>query len=93
MSSKIEIHAIVKGRVQGVGFRWTVLKHASDIGIKGTVKNLSDGSVEIIAQGTQTDLENLLENIQKDSGIAKITSISKTVRPVSQQHSQFQIVH
>ncbi len=57
------IHAIVSGLVQGVGFRPTVNRIALELGLKGTVKNLSDGTVEIWAEGSQEALDNLVKRI------------------------------
>ncbi|CUT02300.1 Acylphosphatase, partial [Candidatus Kryptonium thompsonii] len=44
-------HIIVKGLVQGVGFRWFVQKHANHLGLKGWTRNLSNGDVEIEVEG------------------------------------------
>lgn len=52
--------AIVHGHVQGVGFRFYVRNNAVLLGITGTVRNLSDGTVEIVANGAVEDLEQLL---------------------------------
>ena len=42
---------LVRGRVQGVGFRWFVLQEAERLGLGGVVRNLRDGSVEVLAEG------------------------------------------
>lgn len=52
---------IVSGKVQGVYFRASALKKADELKIKGFVQNLSNGSVEIIAQGKDDDIEKLIE--------------------------------
>lgn len=57
---KEQRHIWVSGRVQGVGFRWYTQKRAQEFGIFGTVKNLSDGRVEIVAEGELSPL-NLFE--------------------------------
>ncbi len=44
-------HYLVKGRVQGVGFRWFVQREAAEIGLRGWVRNTDDGHVEIVAAG------------------------------------------
>lgn len=49
----------VFGRVQGVGFRFFTLQEASKIGITGTVRNRIDGSVEVIAQGTEEQVATM----------------------------------
>jgi len=70
----MELYAIIKGRVQGVGFRAATAKHAKKLYLKGTVRNLTDDSVEIYAQGAQPNLEQLLENLEKDfSGYVQLT--------------------
>jgi acylphosphatase len=70
----IELHAIISGKVQGVFFRATTRKFALMLNIKGTVCNLTNGSVEIYAQGEKIALERLLQMIKKayESNIASI---------------------
>lgn len=53
------VHVLVRGVVQGVGFRAFVRRHARKLGVKGFVKNLPDGfTVEIVAEGPMTPLNN-----------------------------------
>jgi acylphosphatase len=52
-------HYLVQGRVQGVGFRWFVHREASELGLRGWVRNTDDGAVEIVAAGEETDLREL----------------------------------
>jgi acylphosphatase len=58
---------IYKGRVQGVGFRYTVEIIAHDIGVSGWVRNLPNGNVEITAEGTESKLNDLLKGIEESS--------------------------
>ncbi|MCX6989969.1 MAG: acylphosphatase [Chlamydiae bacterium] len=69
-----EIHIIVRGKVQGVGFRANVKRIAELVGVHGRVSNLSDGSVEIYAQGSSEKLNALLEQVKEryDSYIESI---------------------
>ncbi|MEW6170124.1 MAG: acylphosphatase [Candidatus Omnitrophota bacterium] len=60
------IEVFYSGLVQGVGFRFSIERLASKSGIKGFVRNLSDGRVEIIAEGKEEDLKVLLDNIDKN---------------------------
>lgn len=53
------------GRVQGVGFRYTTAELARSIGVRGYVRNRSDGSVELVAQGTGKEIDQLLEQLGK----------------------------
>ena len=52
-------HARIRGAVQGVGYRFTTVRHAQHLGIEGWVRNDADGSVEVFAQGTEPALEEL----------------------------------
>ncbi len=59
-----ELRVQVTGRVQGVGFRATTCTTAQQLGISGIVRNKSDGSVEIIAQGEERALKQLTEKLK-----------------------------
>lgn len=59
------IHAIAEGRVQGVGYRWFVQKAATKLGIKGYVRNLPDGTVELEAEGDSESLDALIVELKK----------------------------
>jgi len=68
MSSKAEtvrLHAIVKGRVQGVGFRAFTQQIAITNQLVGWVRNRWDGSVEVVAEGSREDLESFLKKLQR----------------------------
>lgn len=54
---------LFKGRVQGVGFRYTAYSEANLLGLTGWVKNLSDGSVEMEVQGREELIDQLINNI------------------------------
>ncbi len=64
----VRIHAIVRGVVQGVGFRYFVLNAARTAGLVGFVKNLRDGSVEILAEGPRDELERFARDISEGPG-------------------------
>jgi acylphosphatase len=68
MQEIVEIHVIFRGRVQGVGFRATVCHLADQLGVKGTVRNQMDGSVEMIAQANKNTLDMLMQRIQREFG-------------------------
>ena len=56
----IKIHALISGRVQGVGFRWATRKEATRLGLCGWVRNLPDGRVELTAEGDAATVETFL---------------------------------
>jgi acylphosphatase len=53
------LHGVIKGDVQGVGFRWFLIRRAQALGLTGWVANRDDGVVEFVAEGTRRDLEQL----------------------------------
>lgn len=61
----IRAHIFYSGRVQGVGFRFTVQRYAQDLGLLGWVKNLPDGRVEILAEGDREKITQLCQNLEK----------------------------
>lgn len=65
MPSMIRAHIFYSGRVQGVGFRFTVQRTAVDLDLRGWVKNLSDGRVEILAEGDREKIGQFCERIEK----------------------------
>jgi acylphosphatase len=81
----------VEGQVQGVFFRQSTQEKASRLGIKGTVKNCDDDSVEIIATGTKEQLDNLVKWCWQ--GPPKATVINVTTQELSlQQFYNFSII-
>ena len=59
------LHFLVKGRVQGVGFRWFVHREASELELRGWVRNTEDGDVEVVASGNATDLAELRASLRR----------------------------
>ena len=69
------LHFLVKGRVQGVGFRWFVQREAAEIGLRGWVRNTTDGHVEIVAAGTEEDLNELKAAVRKGSRGSRVDAV------------------
>lgn len=57
----VRLTAWVHGRVQGVGFRWWTRSRASELGLRGYARNLTDGRVEVVAEGARGRCDRLLE--------------------------------
>jgi len=79
---------IVRGRVQGVGFRWFVEREAHILGIAGWVRNNHDGSVEVLAQGTCDQLSGLHSRLRDGPRAARVDAVEVSeARPVPGQSS------
>ncbi len=75
-------HYIIEGIVQGVGFRYFVYKHANSLGIKGYVRNLPDGTVEVHAEGEIDSLKELESLLWKGPYLSNVTNVrSDEVEP------------
>ena len=90
---RYEMHAIVKGKVQGVGFRATARYYAIELGLKGSVRNLPDGSVEIYAQGSKQHLEDLMKKLREEAGLGDIKEASIEYFPIDEARDDFRILH
>mgnify|MGYP001586484755 CR=1 FL=1 len=62
---KKRLHVYFEGRVQGVGFRFTAIEKAREIGVYGWVKNLDDGRVEVVAEAEEEHLKDFLQDISQ----------------------------
>jgi len=71
------LHALVIGRVQGVGFRYYVMGAAGDLGLRGWVRNRRDGAVEIVAEGKKEKLSELLRVLQRGSRSSTVTEVKE----------------
>ena len=67
----------IEGVVQGVGFRQYTRQKAQSLGLKGYVKNLPDGAVECVAEGSMEQLEKLLQALQRGPAFSRVDSIRK----------------
>jgi len=83
-------HIIFKGNVQGVGFRFTAHAIASRCSVKGWVKNIPDGSVEMLAQGHSDNIQDCIDSL-KDTYRDGITEVIITEIPVDANLKEFKI--
>lgn len=83
----------VSGRVQGVWFRYFVQQRATELGIKGWVKNTSDGKVVAMAQGEEKDMKTFFEHLQVGPPMAKVTGVVKNRMPELEEFTDFRIVY
>jgi acylphosphatase len=59
------LHFLIQGRVQGVGFRWFVQREASELDLRGWVRNTEEGEVEVVAHGTEAGLAELRASLRR----------------------------
>ena len=92
MEEKLLYKIHVRGYVQGVGFRWSAAREAQKRGITGYVKNLSDGSVYIEAEGSLTQLKAFVEWCKKGPGFGSVESVeAESFNAVN--YTEFRIEH
>ena len=77
------LEAVVRGRVQGVGYRYFVLREAIRLGLRGWVANASDGSVRCVAEGGRPELEALLAALEEGPRGAVVRDVSAEWLPAS----------
>jgi acylphosphatase len=74
-------HLSIHGRVQGVGYRWSLCAEAEALGLRGWVRNRRDGSVEALLQGLPEAVEKLTAWAQQGPPAARVERVLKTNRP------------
>lgn len=80
-SSVAAVRWIVSGMVQGIGFRFSVAHRAAQLGVKGWVRNRSDGSVEVEAQGEAESLDRLDEYLRSGPPMARVDNVDRSDVP------------
>jgi acylphosphatase len=82
-SAIARLDATVVGRVQGVGFRYFVLREAMDLDLRGWVANTPDGSVRCVAEGPRAALDSLLERLGEGPASAIVDRVSVAWMPAT----------
>ena len=88
---EVAIRYLISGMVQGVGFRFFAEKVASELKLRGYVKNLSDGRVEVYAVGDERRLERLKVELAKGPRGARVTQIEQSEQAVNSRYKTFLI--
>lgn len=82
---------MIRGRVQGVGFRWFVEREAHVLDIKGWVRNTYDGDVEVLATGTREQLATLRRKLQQGPRAARVDQVEESEAQPVQGLNTFRI--
>lgn len=88
-----ELHCVVKGKVQGVGFRAYVEDAATQLQLKGWVKNEPNGDVTIVAQGTPDTLREFVEYLHEGSLLSKVEAVDVEWRDGEVTFYDFSVLH
>ena len=87
----VRIHAVVNGKVQGVGFRAFTEYHATQKGLDGWVRNRQDGNVEVEAEGPRAMLEAFLQVLEQGPQLSRVTQIIVDWKDSNRQTQGFTI--
>ncbi|GAB4522758.1 MAG: acylphosphatase [Anaerolineae bacterium] len=85
------LHALITGRVQGVGFRDSTQRFAQAHALTGWVRNLPDGRVEIMAEGAHDDLQALIMFLEQGPPASRVDSVSVGWRAASHAFTHFEV--
>jgi acylphosphatase len=85
------LQAVVEGTVQGVGFRWFVVRHARALGLTGTVANLPDGAVQVVAVGERGDLESLVALLREGPSASRVRDVKLQWAPATDFYTDFSV--
>ncbi len=90
---RARLEATVHGRVQGVGFRYFVLRRAQELGLSGWVRNLRSGSVEVAAEGPRRDLEALLKALRSGPPMSWVERVDVGWREARGERGSFEVTY
>lgn len=85
------IHVVISGLVQGVGYRYFALQAASALGIRGYVRNLNSGEVEVVAQGDEEQLDSLLRDLRIGPRSAHVKDLRFVWQDEAEMYDHFDI--
>jgi acylphosphatase len=88
---KVTAHILVKGRVQGVGFRYFAMRQANQLGVSGFVKNLPDGNVEIVVEGDREVVDFFRRILKEGSGFGRVEDLIIKELPYENKYSRFSV--
>lgn len=87
----VRVRALIGGRVQGVAYRYFAEKFASRLGLTGWVRNLPDGRVEVLAEGTEPSIAAFLARLEAGPALARVDSFEVSREAATGEFSAFRI--
>lgn len=91
MAEKRSVKVNVKGRVQGVGFRYSTQRQANRLGVAGWARNERDGSVTVVAEGPKAAVDEMVRWLQEGPGFAKVADMDLREYPYEGRYSSFTV--
>jgi acylphosphatase len=85
-----QAHLFIEGRVQGVGFRHFTTVNARELGVNGWVRNLSDGRVEAVFEGSEAQVKNLIDRCRSGPRSAKVSDITVSWQEETSDFNSFE---
>lgn len=89
--NQARVHAIVEGRVQGVGFRYFVQENAIQVGLVGWVRNRWNGAVELVAEGERGNLNKLILALKRGPRASFVSEVSVEWLPATGEFNSFRV--
>jgi len=87
----VRVHVFAGGRVQGVAYRFYAEKYAVRLGLTGWVRNLSDGRVEVVAEGSASDVDAFVERLKEGPSLARVDNFVVRREPATGEFREFRI--
>ena len=88
----LTVNLTISGKVQGVGFRYFVLRQAQELGITGWVSNKPNGDVEALAQGEKADLEQFIAKVKQGPSFSRVDDVNLNWLNEAEQYFGFEIL-
>ncbi|MCA9362763.1 acylphosphatase [Candidatus Kaiserbacteria bacterium] len=89
----IEMHCIVSGVVQGVAYRAYAQESATELALVGFVRNLIDGTVEVVAQGQAEVLKEFVEYLNEGSLMSEVDTVAVDWKSINKTYDEFSVLH
>ena len=91
MNDNSSISLIVKGKVQGVSFRWFTVRAGRELGLNGYAKNRADGTVEVQAVGRKADCDSLIEQVKQGPAMSQVDDVEISWVNANEKFTDFEI--
>jgi acylphosphatase len=89
----VEIHCVVSGKVQGVSYRTYVQESATGLKLNGGVRNLKNGTVEVVVQGRPEMLKDFVEYLNEGSLMSVVEGVAVDWRSMGKTYDEFSLLH